>query len=100
MIPQISVEVISEIAQKLANISEQSYKTQSTVLFEKEIKDLQQKQPYLLSWFALYCQACAQHGMLAQDIVAMEIVFIAILKALYTQEEVNELDKLFGKDKK
>lgn len=96
MIPQISVEVISEIAQKLATMSEKSYKAQNIALFQKEIKDLQQKQPNLLSWFALYCQACVQHGMLAEDIVAMEIVFIAILKALYAQDEVNQLDKLFG----
>jgi len=99
MIPQISIEVITEIAQKLATLSEQSYKTQNIALFEKEIKDLQQKQPYLLSWVALYCQACAQYGMLAQDIVAM-VVFIAILKSLYAQDEVNELDKLFGDNKK
>lgn len=100
MIPLISIEVISEIAKKLATISEQSYKTQDIALFEKELKDIQQKQPYLLSWFSLYCQACAQHGMLAQDIVAMEIVFIAVLKALCAQDEVNQLDKLFGDDKK
>lgn len=100
MIPQISVEVIAEIAQKLAAISEQSYKTHNTVLFEKEIKDLQQKQPYLLSWFAIYCKALAEHGMLANDIVATETAFIAILKALYAQDEINELNKLFGGDKK
>jgi len=100
MIPQISIEVISEIAKKLANMSEQSYKIQNISLFEKEIKGLQEKQPYLLSWFALYCQACNKQGMPAQDIVAMEVVFIALLKALYAQDEVNELDKLFGDDKK
>lgn len=99
MIPQISVEVITEIGQKLASIAEQAYKTQNTSLFEKEINSIHKNQPYLLTWFALYCQACVQQGMPPQDVVAMQMVFVAVIKALYTQDEIFELDKLFGENK-
>jgi len=99
MIPKVSVETITEIGQKLASMAEQSYKTQNVNFFEREIKNIHEKQPYLLSWFALYCQACLQQGMLPQDIVAMQMVFFATLKALYTADEIGELDRLFGENK-
>ena len=100
MIPQVSIEVISEIVDKLLKMSDQSYKTQDVVPFQQEIKNLQKKQPFLLSWFALFCQGCNKQGMRPQEIVALEVVFIAILKSLYAQSEVSELERLFDGDVK
>jgi len=96
MIPQVSIEVIANIAQKLAEMSEQSYKIKNLAPLQKEMEKIQDKQPFLLNWFAVYCQACSQQGMRTQEIVVMQIVLIAILKSLYAQSEVSELERLFG----
>jgi len=97
MIPQISMETITETATKMADLSESVYKTGNPEIFHSLLLTIKDKQPYLIEWFAHYCQACLGQGMGKAEIAAMTMAFVVVIKALYNQDEINNLEDLFKK---
>jgi len=97
MIRQISMETISETAAKMAELSESVHKTGSTEIFHSLLLTIKDKQPYLIEWFALYCQSCLSQGMGKAEIAAMTMAFVVVMRALYNQDEISNLEDLFQK---
>jgi len=97
MVPQISLETITETAIRLANLSESVNKTGNSEIFNSLLLTINDKQPHLIEWFALYCQSCLGQGMGKAEIAAMTMAFIIVMKALYNQDEISNLEDLFKK---
>jgi len=97
MIPQILMETITGTATKMADLSESVFKTGNPEIFRSLILGIRDKQPYLVEWFALYCQSCLAQGMGKVEIAAMTMAFVVTMKALYDQDEISNLEDLFKK---
>jgi len=97
MIPQILMETITSIATKMADLSESAYQTENPDIFRSLILDINDKQPYLVEWFALYCQSCLNQGMGKMEVAAMTMAFVVTMKALYDQDDISNLEDLFKK---
>jgi len=97
MIPQISMETITGAATKMVKLSESAYQTGNSEIFHSLLLDIKDKQPYLIEWFALYCQSCLAQGMEKVEIAAMTMAFVVTMKALYDQDEISNLEDLFKK---
>lgn len=97
MIPQVSLETVTETATKLANISESAYQTDNPDVFRSLLLTIKDKQPYLIEWFALYCQSCLNQGMGKVEVAAMTMAFVVTMKALNDQDEISNLEDLFKK---
>lgn len=97
MIPQVTLETITETATKMAELTEKEYKASNPDIFRSLLLAIKDRQPYLTEWFVLYCQSCSAQGMGKTEIAAMTMAFVVIMKALYDQDEISNLEDLFKK---